>query len=83
MMYALHAASNGYVTVDVVFTSKHHDGWCNFPSSQHWNWNSMDVGPHMDLTGQLVASVRAKGLHMGLYHSLREWYHPLYEQVSA
>ncbi len=33
--------------------------------------------------GDLTASVRAAGLHMGLYHSLREWYHPLYEKDNA
>ena len=63
--------------VDVVLTSKHHEGWCNFPSSYHWNWNSVDKGPKHDLVGDLTNSVRAVGLHMGLYHSLMEWYHPL------
>ena len=41
----------------------------------------MDVGPHRDLVGELTDSVRAAGLHMGLYHSLREWYNPLFLQV--
>ena len=68
---------------DVVLTSKHHEGWCNFPNSYHWNWNSVDVGPKRDLVGDLTASVRAAGLHMGLYHSLREWYHPLYLMDNA
>eukprot|EP00117_Sycon_ciliatum_P025784 scpid45826/ scgid2625/ Alpha-L-fucosidase; Alpha-L-fucoside fucohydrolase len=62
----------------IVLTSKHHEGWCNFPSAQHWNWNSMDTGPHRDLVGELTDSVRAAGLHMGLYHSMREWYNPLF-----
>ena len=66
---------------DIVFTTKHHSGWTNFPSPQHWNWNSMDVGPHLDITGNLTASIKKQGLYMGLYHSLREWYHPLYLQV--
>ncbi|XP_019856939.1 PREDICTED: alpha-L-fucosidase-like isoform X2 [Amphimedon queenslandica] len=62
----------------IVFTTKHHSGWTNFPSPQHWNWNSMDVGPHLDITGNLTASLRKQGIYVGLYHSLREWYHPLY-----
>ena len=41
----------------------------------------MDAGPHRDLVGNLSNSVRAAGLHMGLYHSLREWYNPAYLQV--
>jgi len=64
----------------VVLTSKHHEGWCNFPSAQHWNWNSVDMGPHRDLVADLTTSVRKAGLRMGLYHSLREWFNPLYVQ---
>jgi alpha-L-fucosidase len=67
----------------VVLTAKHHEGWCNWCSAQAWNWNSCDRGPHRDLVGELTASVRAKGLHMGLYHSIFEWYHPLYLQDKA
>ena len=43
----------------------------------------MDAGPKRDLTGNLTASVKAAGLHMGLYHSLREWYNPLYLEDNA
>jgi alpha-L-fucosidase len=71
------------LSTDVVLTSKHHEGWCNFRGSYHWNWNSVDAGPKMDLVGNLTASVRAAGLHMGLYHSLREWYNPLYLEDNA
>lgn len=62
----------------VVLTSKHHDGYCLWPSSLSWNWNSVDVGPRRDLVGQLTEAVRAKGLKMGLYYSLYEWFRPLY-----
>ena len=72
------AKMTSFCCSDVVLTSKHHEGWCNFPNSYHWNWNSVDLGPNRDLVGDLTNSVRAAGLHMGLYHSLREWYHPLY-----
>ena len=70
-------------SADVVLTSKHHEGWCNFRGSYHWNWNSVDAGPKRDLVGNLTTSVRAAGLHMGLYHSLREWYNPLYLEDNA
>ncbi|XP_049458233.1 tissue alpha-L-fucosidase-like isoform X2 [Epinephelus fuscoguttatus] len=62
----------------VVFTSKHHEGFTNWPSAGSWNWNSMDVGPHRDLVGELAAAVRKRSLRLGLYHSLYEWYHPLF-----
>ena len=65
---------------DIVFTSKFHDGWCNYPSAYHFNWNSVDEGPKRDLLGNLSTSIKAAGIHLGLYHSLREWFHPLYVQ---
>ena len=36
----------------VVLTSKHHEGFTNWPSKYSWNWNSFDVGPHLDLVGK-------------------------------
>jgi alpha-L-fucosidase len=62
----------------VVLTSKHHEGFTLWPSAQSWNWNSVDIGPHRDLCGDLTASVKKAGLHMGFYYSLYEWYNPIY-----
>lgn len=62
----------------VVLTSKHHEGFCLWPNAQSWNWNSVDLGPHRDLCGDLTKAVRAKGLKMGFYYSLYEWYNPDY-----
>jgi alpha-L-fucosidase len=59
----------------VVLTSKHHDGYCLWPSShpRKKNWNSMDVGPKRDLVGDLTTAVKAQGMKMGLYYSMIEW----------
>ena len=59
----------------VVLTSKHHDGFCLWPtqSSYKKNWNAMDIGPKRDLLGELTAAVRASGLKMGIYYSIVEW----------
>jgi alpha-L-fucosidase len=59
----------------VVLTSKHHDGFCLWPTQSPFKrgWNSMDVGPHRDLVGELAEAVRERGLRMGLYYSLIEW----------
>ena len=38
----------------------------------------MDVGPHKDLIGELAVATRAAGLKFGVYHSLFEWFNPLY-----
>jgi alpha-L-fucosidase len=62
----------------VVLTSKHHEGFTLWPSAQSWNWNSVDVGPHRDLCGELTDAVKKQGLHMGFYYSLFEWFNPTY-----
>ncbi|GAB4343943.1 MAG: alpha-L-fucosidase [Candidatus Abyssubacteria bacterium] len=62
----------------VVLTSKHHDGFCLWPSPHSWNWNSMDIGPKRDLVDDLTRAVRARGLKMGFYYSLYEWFNPFY-----
>lgn len=53
--------------------SKHHDGWCNWPSATAYNWNSVDVGPKRDLVGEVADATRAAGMVFGVYHSLYEW----------
>jgi alpha-L-fucosidase len=67
----------------VVLTSKHHDGFALWPSkeaSADWGrpWNAVETGPKRDLMGDLSEAVRSKGLHMGYYYSLYEWYNPIW-----
>ena len=62
----------------VVLVSKHHDGFCLWPSKYAVGWNSMEVGPHRDIVGELDQAVRKKGLRYGLYYSLPEWGNPLH-----
>lgn len=39
----------------------------------------MDVGPHRDLIAELANAVRTNStLKFGLYHSLFEWFNPMY-----
>jgi alpha-L-fucosidase len=78
----------------VVLTSKHHEGFCNWNSSQtvpaSYQWNAMDVGPRRDLLGDLQTAVKqvdspmtGNPLKFGVYHSLLEFFHPLYIQDKA
>jgi alpha-L-fucosidase len=67
----------------VVLTSKHHDGFALWPSrhaTATWKrpWNAADAGPKRDLMGDLSDEVRKRGLRMGYYYSLYEWYNPLW-----
>jgi Alpha-L-fucosidase len=66
----------------VVLTSKHHDGFCLWPSRYSPKWNSMEVGANRDLAGELTEAVRRAGLRMGFYYSLLEWSHPLYKKET-
>ena len=67
----------------VVLTSKHHEGFAMWPSkeaSASWGrpWNAVETGPKRDVLGDLSEAVRSKGLRMGYYYSLYEWYNPLW-----
>lgn len=62
----------------VVLAANYHDGFCLWPSSYSKGWNSADVGPKRDVLGELSAAVRKRGLKMGIYYSLYEWFHPLW-----
>ena len=67
----------------VVTTANYHDGFCLYPSAYDATtrtdqWNSTEVGPMRDLLGELNTAGRARGLRMGIYYSLYEWFHPLW-----
>ncbi len=58
-------------------TSKHHDGFCLWPS-KYTDRNAMKMGPKKDLLGQFFEAGRKEGLKVGFYYSLYEWFNPLY-----
>jgi alpha-L-fucosidase len=67
----------------VAATSKHHEGftmWRNEQANRAYNrpWNAVDIGPKRDVLLDLTEAGRGKGLHMGIYYSLYEWYNPLW-----
>lgn len=60
--------------------SKHHDGYCLWPSKYAWNWNTVDVGPHRDICGELKQALEKEKVKFGLYYSLYEWDRPLIKE---
>jgi alpha-L-fucosidase len=69
----------------VVLTSKHHDGWANWPSAQTaqaWDmpWNAGAAGPYRDLLGDLFTAIRKTSVHPGMYYSLYEWFNPIWKK---
>ena len=61
----------------VVFTSKHHDGYCLFDSALT-NYSSADMAPKRDYIKDLVSAARAANLKIGFYYSTLDWRHPDY-----
>ncbi len=57
-------AGAGYV----VLTTKHHDGFCLFPS-KYTDFHSGSHGPMRDIVGELTDAVRKEDIRMGLYYS--------------
>jgi len=52
----------------VVLTAKHGDEFALWPT-RHTHRNSVEMGPHRDLAGDLTKAVRQTGLKMGFYHN--------------
>ncbi len=60
--------------------SKHHDGFCMYKTKYAPYWNSFDVGPHRDFCRELKTALDKTDVRFGVYHSVYEWFHPLYLQ---
>ena len=59
----------------VVFTTKHHDGFCMF-DTKHTDFNLMNSPFHRDVVKELSEACRREGLEFGTYHSVCDWHHP-------
>ncbi|XP_028909403.1 plasma alpha-L-fucosidase [Ornithorhynchus anatinus] len=63
----------------IVLTTKHHEGFTLWGSKYSWNWNAVDVGPKRDIVNELAVAIKnGTDLRFGLYHSLFEWFNPLF-----
>lgn len=60
----------------IVFTSKHHDGFCMF-KTQTTDYNVVDATPFgRDVVKELSESCKKHGIKLGLYYSLPDWHFP-------
>ena len=63
----------------VVFTTKHHDGFCMFDTKET-SYSTVDPScpfsknPKADITGEVVKAFRGKGFWTGLYFSKPDWH---------
>ena len=65
-----------------VLTTKHHDGFCLWPSA-HTAYSVRNSPGQPDVVGRFVTSCRKAGIKPGLYYSLWDRNHPTYEDDTA
>ena len=63
----------------IVPFSKHHGGFCLWPSS-FTQRDAGDMGPKRDLIKPIVESCKKQGLKFGFYFSVEEWEYPLIDK---
>ncbi len=65
----------------MVFTSKHHDGFCNW-DTEYTDYNIMNSAYGKDIMAELAAACKEQGLALGFYHSTCDWHHPDFPMTS-
>ncbi len=60
------------------FVSKHHDGYCLYETEYAPQLNSVECAPKRDFLMELKNALDGTGVRFGVYHSVYEWWHPLY-----
>lgn len=65
----------------LVFTSKHHDGFCNW-DTKYTDYNIMNSAYGKDIMAELAEACKEQGLALGFYHSTCDWHHPDFPLTS-
>lgn len=65
----------------VVFTTKHHDGFCMF-DSRLTDYKITNTPFRRDVTAELAEACHEAGLKLGFYYSPPDWYHPDYRSEN-
>lgn len=67
----------------IVFTSKHHDGFCMY-HSRYTDYNIVDATPFArDAMKELAEACRRQGMRFGVYFSLIDWHFPQAYPISS
>lgn len=67
----------------IVFTSKHHDGFCMF-HSLYTGFNIVEATPYgRDLMKELAEACERGGIGFGIYYSLIDWHFPQAYPISS
>jgi alpha-L-fucosidase len=62
----------------VIFTTKHHDGFCLWPS-RYTDYTVAHTPFGRDIVGEIVEAYTAEGIDVYLYFSIIDWNHPGYQ----
>jgi alpha-L-fucosidase len=65
----------------MVFTTKHHDGFCMFDSS-YTNYKITNTPFKRDIVAELAAAAKAEAMPLGFYYSPPDMNHPAYRDTS-
>lgn len=67
----------------IIFTAKHHDGFCLF-DTRYSDFDIVDATPYgRDILQELADACRRHGLKLGLYYSLIDWHFPDARPISS
>ena len=66
----------------IVFTSKHHDGFCMY-NSQETDFTIMNTPFGRDALKELGQACKRHGLNLGIYFSLIDWHYPPAYPISS
>ncbi len=65
----------------IVFTSKHHDGFCMW-DTKYTDFNIMNSPFKRDVMKELSEACKKEGIALGFYHSTCDWHHPDFPLTS-
>jgi len=65
----------------IIFTSKHHDGFCNW-DTKYTDYNIMHSPFKRDIMAELSAACKKQGMALGFYHSTCDWHNPDFPLTS-
>jgi alpha-L-fucosidase len=65
----------------MVFTTKHHDGFCMFDSS-YTNYKITNTPYGKDIVGQLAKACQERSMPIGFYYSPPDMHHPAFRDTS-
>ncbi len=65
----------------IVFTSKHHDGFCMWDTKYN-DYNIMNSPYNRDVMKELAEACKKHDMELGFYHSTCDWHHPDFPLTS-